>query len=478
MGVLAALAVVTTTVPAECQQARLKFVDRVRLITCEPAASVPCFRLQADLLDEKGAPLPAPLPSGQMLRDLLTVRINGVDIAPFYAVAAGEEMKAQARSRLALLLMDVSGSMNEMLPTGVSRFSGARTAAAEFLKNFREETDRVAIAPFGSHDVIATIRSVPFVKTVQEAMRQIESLPPPVSANNTALYSAVEVGIQVLNEQARGFAGSPEVILLVLTDGKNYVGSGDDPGLLSGPPGLQEVVKRVSTSGVQVVAIGLGESSSIDEQALRQMSARFYLARDLEALKQAFAVARADPAYSINRIHCSFASPWEDRTFLAGRMLHVQLWMRLPSGQALASDTALWVAPHLSVPLYDGHGDTAEMKALLDARKNLPPDEGWIILIRPILIFAAGALLIMILWLWIPRLIWAEQYTGDLRAIHGGGRWENDPKRARREGGPPAGRPGPPGFERGGGARPPMKRDPGDATILGGGDTTHVDDDR
>ncbi|MEW6365990.1 MAG: vWA domain-containing protein [Acidobacteriota bacterium] len=443
-------------------ETRLEFADHVRMVSCEPASRVPCFRLKASLVDAQGTPVAAEVPAGSDVVQYLTVRFNGQEYAPFYATTGSGEGTGEVRRRMALILMDVSGSMREVLPGGQTRFAAARSAAAEFLRNFESGVDRVAVVPFGSRNVISTIRSARFATTSDEALRQIQSLPDPLPTSNTALYSAVATGIDVLIEQGRVPSSSTEAVLVVMTDGKNFVRQGDDdPGLLEGPAGLQQVAEKVRAMGIQVLAIGLGDHLTIDQAAMRQISTKLYMVQDIDALKHAFFVARG---LFINRIQATVASPWEDRASLAGKSLRIQLVMRLPGGQQIETPETVWSAPQIGLPIYEGNCDSAEMKAFLDVHKASSAAE-WLPLVRPILVFLALGTILLILWFWIPRLVWADQYVGDLRAIHGGARWQGEGAGSRQERMP--GRPAPPGFDKAGGARPPLKRDPGDLTIRG-----------
>jgi hypothetical protein len=443
------------------QTARLEFSDKLRLVNCEPTSSVPCFRVQANIVDAQGAPLATPLPAPELLAKNITIRVDDLELTPFFA-AAGSSGAAVKRSRIALILIDISGSMNEFLGNGQSRFAAATAAAMQFLEGFENGTDRVAIVPFESHRVLQTIRSAPFATTAEEARRQISSLPLPQPKNNTALFSAVDAGLDVLAEQMSKAQGSPEVMLVVMTDGKNDVGRGDDPGLLSGPAGLQAVANKVRASGIQVVAVGIGDERSIDADAMRQMSTRFYLVADAEALKRVFSMARI---LLLNRIQATFASPWADRASLAGRTLHVGMSLKLPGGQEMRSNELVWSTPQMGVPLFDGKCEAPELKAMLAH----PPARGsdWWALVRPVIVFVSIGATILVLWFWVPRLVWPEQYIGDIVASSPGRRWagQTQVRRSGSAGGPPRSN-APPGFERGPGSRPAPERSAADPTMV------------
>lgn len=394
---------------AEAPAGRLDFADGIRMMNCDPAATVPCFRLKFNIVDAQGNPLGAQLPTPDKLADSIAIRVDGQEIKPFYAAA--ESGVAQAtRGRTALILVDISGSMNTVLPTGGTRFEAAKAALSHFLDNYQDNADQVAIVPFESHDVESTIRAARFASTRDEALRQVNGLPAPKPRNNTALFSAVLFGLDVLAKHGKeSSAGTlaPETMLIVMTDGSNDVERGDDPGLLAGRDVPQDVSARVQASGLQVIGVGFGDRKDIDETALQHLSTKLYMPDSAEQLRRVFSFART---LLNNRIRAAFASPYPDRSSLAGRTMMVSARLTLPTGESLAGGDSPWATPQLGVPLYQGKCDDAEMKALL--QHNVEAGGGWMAVLRPVLVFLGLATLLLVLWFWVPRLVWPEQYLG------------------------------------------------------------------
>jgi len=445
------------------QPGKLDFADKVRLLSCDPSTSKPCFRVKFNVVDAQGSPLNINLPPNKDLRGKLKVYLDNQEIDPFFAVAQSGDTQA-VRGRIALILVDVSGSMNQRMPSGQTRFETAKAALAQFLQGFDPSVDRVAIVPFESHDVANRISSAQFASSSAEALTQISALPTPGPRNNTALYSAVVQGLQVLADQAStasnaSGSGAPESLLVVMTDGKNEVGKGDDAGLLDGPAGLQEAANATRSSGVQVIAVGFGDRGSIDQSALRQISTKAYMADSLEKLAQAFNFART---LLTNRIVATFASPWDDRASLQGRTLQVKATLNV-SGKKFESDERQWSAPQIGTPSFDGKCDTAELKAALPI---VPASGSWLSLLRPVLVFLGLGTMLLVLWFWVPRLVWPEQYIGNFpgSAPDGGMRWANM-SRARSSSQDMPMRQAPPGFGgQKGGAQPP--RAAGERTVV------------
>jgi Mg-chelatase subunit ChlD len=452
-GIQLAVLALPFSVCAQNPTGRLDFSDSVRMVDCDPVTTVPCFRLKFNVVDSQGAPLAVQLPAPDKLADSITVRVDQQDITPFYAVARADARAV--RGRLAVVLVDISGSMNRVLPTGETRFAAAKIALSQFLEGFENGTDRVAIVPFESHHVEPTIRAARFASTKQEALQQVQALPTPLPRNNTGLYSAVTIGLDVLSSQMKNAAskvGAPEALLIIMTDGTNEVLRGDDPGLLAGPAGLDEAAGKVLASGIQAIGVGFGDPKEIDETALRKLSTKYYMAEDSASLKRIFSFART---LLSNRIQATFTSPSSDRASLAGKTLHVSVRLKFPSGQELASDPKTWATPQMSTPVPEGKCEAEEKAALL--QKSAPAGGGWMSVLRPILVFLGLGVLLLILWAWVPRLVWADQYIGITPTT---ARWTGQTTTSHKPG-----RPAPPGFGSGKSSYKPQ-RAPGDATVV------------
>src|SRR5262249_55903333 len=156
---------------------------------CRPSDARPVFRIRFSPVDAQGAPLALNLDSAQ-LRDRLNISVEGRDIerrdiAPFSATGHSQEVQSR-RSRIAVVLVDISGSMNQPVASGGSRFQAAQAALRQFLQNFEEKADEVAVVPFESHDVVKRIRDAVFATTKAQALQQVDALPAPGARNNTA----------------------------------------------------------------------------------------------------------------------------------------------------------------------------------------------------------------------------------------------------------------------------------------------------
>jgi len=425
---------------AAAQKPALQFAEAPKLVSCEPATVVPCFRAKLNIVDDQGKPLGVPLPPPEKIRGQIKVRAGESELNPFYVEKAGES-QSKVKGRAALIIVDNSGSMNKKLQTGESRFEAAQRAVEHFLAGFEEGADRVAVVPFESHQVQEKIAAASFVRSKEAALNQVRALPAPLDKNNTALFSSVVFGVETLHamlprlEQEAG--DGLDTMVVLLTDGDNDVGGKtDDAGLLAGPAGLAQAAEKVRTTGIPVHAIGFSDTGGLDEDALRRISTKYLAASNIDSLKSAFAFTRT---LLNSRLSLAFRSPLPDRASLAGRNLPVTIELTLPDGRKATSPEAVWSAPQMGVPVYSGKCTPDEMKAVL----NTAVEASWMSIVRPVLVFCGLGLLLLVLWHWVPRLVWPDQYMGKIPV---NAKWSGQTQVAD---GVLKGRPAPPGFEAG-----------------------------
>lgn len=448
---------------APAQTPSIDFLTKPELIECEPEGAEPCFRLAFDFVDESGKPVNVQLPPARQLASHIEVQLDGETVKPFYAVATGSAQQAR-KPQTTLLLFDISGSMLRTDLAGQSRFDAARSAATEFLKNFSDGSDQVAIVPFASRNVESTIASARFVDTRAEAAAELAALPEPEPRNNTALYSAVRAAVETLAQHRQPNGERPRLILL--TDGTNDVQpqSGDDAGLLTGPAGLAAAVSAVQQSGVDVLPIGLGDKQSIDEVAMAQLGTRPPLITfDLSTLRKAFQLQQTPEDAGVT-VLLQAPPDLASRTLLAGRVIHFRAKITLPDGTTLVENRpALWVAPPVATPSFEGEATEPEQRAFL---ANARLDHGSILLfLRPFLVFASLAAVLALLWFVVPRFLWPERYDNRSARPVRPEYWPGVEPISRRDS-QPAYKQAPPGFETvGRGARAPA-RTPGEHTIV------------
>ncbi len=281
-----------------------------------------------------------------------------------------------------LVLLDVSGSM---AGAGIEQ---TRSALRAFVRGLGGSAVEVAVAPFGSHDVVAGIHAAGF-GTPAEAEAQIDRLPGP--AGNTGLYSAVHAGAELLAARLRA-APAAQAVLLVLTDGRNDVGSaGDEPGLLAGAAGRERAVNAVRRSGVSVWMVGIGGGVDWAElvalagprgRAQVEAGDSVRLARTLSELRGTLATTRA--------VTAALPAPARPRLARGESVLRVEY--------GAESREVRWRPPLMALPAFAGVARPSRPLAIEDAPA---PAAG--------LATAFFATLLALLWCVVPALVWPAQ---------------------------------------------------------------------
>jgi Mg-chelatase subunit ChlD len=409
--------------PADSAALELFPVSSPMLVQCAPVSSTPCFSVVLTPSDRTGKPVPVALPSRDRLLQSVQIESDGARIAPFY-VSSGSGTDSSQRPNVVLIAVDISGSMNSLVSPGVSRFDAAQSAIAKYLGSMQEGVDQIAIVPFESHHVVSTIQSAVFTSKRDEAMAQLKALPQPEAKNNTALFQAVYSGVQAMQSEMAALvkpgsaAADFQPRVIVMTDGKNEVMRGDDSDLLDGPLGMQQAVAKVADSGLDVIGIGFGDRSGIDTEALQRLSKRIFLATTGDELAQIF---RDTTPLKTSNLQVTFLSSWDDRLSLSSHDPQFAFTLTLPNGRKLNSPFLRYTTPAMSTPLYERQASPEEMGALMAARPAVT--SGWGAVLRSLLVFGGCGVLLLLLWFWIPRLIWGDRYAGTLPSDGEGRRW-------------------------------------------------------
>jgi hypothetical protein len=399
---------------AACAQkpAQLLLTSPPELVDCSPVTQSPCLSAGFTPVDAQGKPAPVVLPPFPELAGAITLTSDQATVKPFFATACPGSDAAR-HINIVLLMMDISGSMNQPVGNGLTRFEAARGAIAKYLEAMQQGSDRIAIVPFESHGVVAPIRSAVFATDRDDALAQLHALPQPAAHNNTALYQAIFSGIQSLQDeissvQREGHA--PEELqshMIVMTDGKNEVRPGDDPQLLDGPLGLQQAAAQVQASHLDVISIGFGDSDSIDADALKRLSIRFFYAADANQLLDALHVSRPGQSHEI---HVTWTLPIANRFELSGRDQRWAPALSLRGAGVITGSPIVFIVPAIAPPLFSRHALATELQTLIATHP--PSDSGWSAVLIMLLLFTGAVLMILMFWFWIPRLIWGDRYAG------------------------------------------------------------------
>jgi Ca-activated chloride channel family protein len=184
---------------------------------------------------------------------------------------------------------------------------------------------------------------------------------------------------------------------------------------------------------------------------------------DLDALHKAFQLRQLPQDGSLT-VTLQAPESLASRTLLAGRVVRFRAKVALFDGSVLVENRqALWVAPPVATPSFEGAATDAEQRAFLASARL--DHESLLVFLRPFLVFASLAALLAVLWFGVPRLLWPERYDNRAARPVRPEYWPGAEPLERRDN-QPVFRQAPPGFETAGrGARSPM-RGPGEHTIV------------
>jgi Mg-chelatase subunit ChlD len=237
--------------------------ERVELLVQDENDPRPYFHAELKFANADQIRLPgsaAELQQRIKVREASSLFIReGRDFMPFKVSNRATEGKLDV-----MMVFDLSGSMISNNLGGRTRLEAAKEAARVLVDRFRPG-DRIAIAPFESHDVKAKIEGATFAETREEVEAQIDRLQARRDGN-TALYSAA---IFALNRLQRLKNTDRQYMLVILTDGKNDVRQGDDPEVLQRKDELDDVIEKLNETNIQTFTIGVGDG--IDASALKEM---------------------------------------------------------------------------------------------------------------------------------------------------------------------------------------------------------------
>ena len=409
MGVLLACAASLCAQGNGGEAAGLSVIRAPQLVRCTPITLIPCISVTVTPSNGAGRPIAVALPTKDRLLQAVQIESDGAAISPFYASSSSGSSQ---RPNIVLIELDISGSMNSPVSAGVTRFDAARAAISKYLGSMQQGVDQIAVVPFESHHVVPTIRAAVFTGKREEAMAQLQAVPRPEAKNNTALFQAVFTGVQTMQAEMAALSkpGTPasdfQPRVIVMTDGKNEVMRGDDPDLLDGPLGMQQAAANVASSGFDVIGIGFGNRSEIDTDALGHLSKRIFLATTGDELAQ---ILHATTPLKTSELQITFLSPWGDRPSLASKDPQFVFSLTLPDGRRLLSPVARYLTPALGTPLYERQATYEEMQALIAARP--PADSGWAAVLRGLLVFGGCGVALLLLWFWVPWLVWGNEYA-------------------------------------------------------------------
>jgi Mg-chelatase subunit ChlD len=377
-----ALAVLAIRVPAQVATAAAP----VTMVRCSDSSDVPCLRATVPLRPEDAR---AAVDSASEWKGEIA------NIALRRGIA--RSTASLAHPITLLVLVDISGSMKGQ---GIEL---TRSALRTFISELPRGSVRIAVAPFASRNLAPQIRAAVFTDP-QSALAQVDALPQP--DGNTGLYSAVEIGSEVVKGALQNAPKDAWGALLVITDGRNDVRAGDDPGLLSGAAGRDAAVNAVASSGSYVWLVGIGDApDGADLQALAGTHGERYLvAEDPLLLHRVFTGIR-DALFTTRVL--TYPAPTWARARLARGIFPMTVSRGDGRGCCAAAGAGRWTPPLYALPAFSGVADSG----IAAAQAITSFEQGEARVGSNLLVFGFFALVALVLWFVLPGMLWPNEST-------------------------------------------------------------------
>src|SRR5262249_6191851 len=127
----------------------LEFAAAPQLVQCDHH---PAFRVTLNAVSATRQPVGVPMTEEQAKANF-TIEQGATTAPPFY-VKLLDSGDAAPQATYFMLLLDTSGSMNELVSPGRTRFDAAKDAVRRSVAKMNEGVDHIAIVPFDSHQVV------------------------------------------------------------------------------------------------------------------------------------------------------------------------------------------------------------------------------------------------------------------------------------------------------------------------------------
>jgi Mg-chelatase subunit ChlD len=376
----AVLLLLASRLPAQVAEAAAP----ITMVRCSESSDVPCLRTTVPLRPEEAR---AALDSASEWKGEIA------DIALHGGIA--RSTASLAHPLTLLVLVDISGSMKGQ---GIEL---TRSALRTFISELPRGSVRIAVAPFASRNLASQIRAAAFTDP-QSALAQVDALPQP--EGNTGLYSAVEIGSEVVKGALQSAPKDAWGALLVITDGRNDVRPGDDPGLLSGAAGREAAINAVASSGSYLWLVGIGGApDGADLQALAGTHGERYLvAEDPLLLHRVFTGIR-DALFTTRAL--TYPAPTWARARLARGVFPMTVSRGDGRGCCAPAVAGRWTPPLYALPAFSGVADsgTAAAHAIASFEQGEAPVGS------NVLVFGFFALVALVLWFVLPGMLWPHE---------------------------------------------------------------------
>ncbi len=248
----------------------------------EDAIKVPFFTDILRALDETPKMAAGLLSPKYWQRGLLSLSWLLIVIALAKPSVLGEVQTREAFGRDVLMLVDLSGSMEEAdFATAdgntLTRLAAAKKVLREFIVN--RSGDRFGLVLFGDAAFIQT----PFTADQQVWLNLLDEAQTGMAGLSTHLGDAIGLGIKVFEQNPEP---SKQQVMIVLTDG-------NDTGSFVAP---LDAAKIAAAKGIKIYIIAMGDPSHVGEQPM-----------DMDVVKQVSALTAARAFVAIDQSELDMA---------------------------------------------------------------------------------------------------------------------------------------------------------------------------
>ena len=291
---------VAPMVHAQAKGKLLVTAERIQVLRLKPGSETVVFRVPMNIVNSDGEPQKISVFRTEEIDRMVQVLEGDTELKTCHV-----EFGSLPR-RYAILLVDVSGSMQEKVggPHSKTKFEVMKEACLKFAADFVPGVDYVAVIPFESHRVKDRIREAKFFDNQKELEQHIDALPKPELRSNTALFSAVIGALAKLKDVQDSLGPNAQYLLVVLTDGKNHLRPGDDKDLEVSPDPVRAFEDKVQ---LPVLTIGFGNDQNLKEDDLKKLAwenpINYLRARSPEDLVSTFQRARS---LQLDRVYLTF----------------------------------------------------------------------------------------------------------------------------------------------------------------------------
>lgn len=365
-------------------------VTRLRLVRCAPTSDAPCVSAAIELSRAERA-------AATRLDSSVESTAWRGRLGTMPLVGAGVSRRRSVIHPVRLLIVVDRGA--EMAG---ERMAFTRIALKAWIATLDSAAIRIAVAAFDGTDATHAVDTAA-MGTARAAVAAVDRLPPPEAKAASPLYDAVVSAVQRIDRELRAAPGS-EGGVLVVTAGRNQVGRASGPSpLLSGSAGLAAASAAITAAGRRIWLIVLGPDQPGEDL------------RTLVGPRGETATIPVDPNALANQLNGITRELPQPRQLIfglgtteaaLGRSTSFGSAELMVGNGAHAARALFWRPPFVAMPKFQGVADSGalspELKEVLLVGGNGTD--------RSLIAFLL-ALVVVSLWLLVPRLVWIEGDT-------------------------------------------------------------------